>query len=113
MKPKVSLIKGDDRYANISQALAQISDNVVFEGVQRVVIKPNLVSLRQLSATHIDALRAVLDFVRARYTGSVVIAEGAALDNTFDSFAHFGFETLRGRYGIEFVDLNADDVGHV
>jgi len=110
MKPKVSLIKGDDRYANISQALAQISDNVVFEGVQRVVIKPNLVSLRQLSATHIDALRAVLDFVRARHTGSVVIAEGAALDNTFDSFEHFGFEALRDRYGLGFVDLNADDV---
>jgi uncharacterized protein (DUF362 family) len=110
MKPRVSLIKGNDRYVNVSQALAQISDDVIFEGVQRVVIKPNLVSLRQLSATHIDALRAVLDFVRERYTGSVVIAEGAALDNTFDSFAHFGFETLRDRYGIEFVDLNADDV---
>ncbi|MCJ7549197.1 MAG: DUF362 domain-containing protein, partial [Anaerolineae bacterium] len=72
MKPRVSLIKGDDRYANISQALAQISDDVGFDDVQRVVIKPNLVSLRQLSATHIDALRAVLDFVRARYEGSVV-----------------------------------------
>jgi len=110
MKPRVSLIKGDDRYANVSQALAQISDDVVFDGVQSVVIKPNLVSQRQLSATHIEALRAVLDFVRARYTGSVVIAEGAALDNTFDSFEHFGFETLRERYGIGFVDLNADDV---
>ena len=110
MKPTVSLIKGDDRYANVSQALARISDDVAFDGVQRVVIKPNLVSLRQLSATHIDALRAVLDFVRARYEGSVAIAEGAALDNTFDSFAHFGFETLGDCYGIEFVDLNADDV---
>ena len=110
MKPRVSLIKGDDRYANVSLALAQIPGDVVFDGVQRVVIKPNLVSLRQHSATHIDALRAVLDFVRARYNGSVVIAEGAALDNTFDSFAHYGFETLGDRYGIGFVDLNADDV---
>jgi len=110
MKPRVSLIRGDDRYENVSRALAQISDDVVFDGVQRVVIKPNLVSLRQLSATHIDALRAVLDFVRARYDGAVVIAEGAALDNTFDSFAHFGFNALADQYGVEFVDLNADDV---
>ena len=110
MKPRVSLIRGDDRYENVSQSLAQISDEVAFDGVQRVVIKPNLVSLRQLSATHIDALRAVLDFVRAHYDGSVAIAEGAALDNTFDSFAHYGFEMLGDRYGIEFVDLNADDV---
>lgn len=110
MKPTVSLIKGDDRYANVSQALAQISDDVEFDGVQRVVIKPNLVSLRQLSATHIDALRAVLDYVRARYEGSVVIAEGAALDNTFDSFEHFEFDSLASRYEVELVDLNADDV---
>lgn len=110
MTAKLALVQGQPRYAIVNQALALIADEVSFDRVHDVVIKPNLVSQRQLSATHLDAMRAVLDFVRARYGGRVKIAEGAALDITWDSFRTFGYEALVADYGAELVDLNADVV---
>ncbi|HOT91461.1 MAG TPA: DUF362 domain-containing protein [Anaerolineae bacterium] len=109
MTATVSLIQGTERYANLRAALDLIADAITFEGRRQVLIKPNLVSHRQLSATHPDALRAVLDFVRARYAGPLLIAEGAALVNTWQSFAHFGYEALAARYDAVLVDLNADE----
>jgi uncharacterized protein (DUF362 family) len=110
MNTVVSLIRGDDRYDNVSRALDQMADQISFEGRQRVLIKPNLVMLQQLSATHIDALRAVLDFVRARYDGPLTIAEGSAVFNTWSAFAHFGYEALAEQYDVTLVDLNTDAV---
>ncbi len=109
MVATVSLIQGPDRYDNVRTALDLIADDITFDGRRQVLIKPNFVSQRQLAATHNDAMRAVLDFVRARYAGPVVIAEGAALVNTWQSFAHFGYEALIAPYDVRLVDLNADD----
>ncbi len=105
----IGLIQGNDRYDNLRAVLNLIADEITFEGCRQVLIKPNFVSQRQLAATHNDAMRAVLDFVRARYAGPLVIAEGAALVNTWESFAHFGYETLVAPYNVTLVDLNADD----
>jgi len=110
MGAMISLVRGDDRYANVSQSLALIAGQVSFDGVGSLVVKPNLVGHRPLSATHIDALRAVLGFVRARYDGKLILAEGAALHNTLDSFEHYGFDQLASIYDFEMVDLNADAV---
>ncbi|HNT75798.1 MAG TPA: DUF362 domain-containing protein [Anaerolineae bacterium] len=109
MDANVGLIRGDDRYTNVTQALEQVADQIVFEGRRQVLVKPNLVGRRQLSATHFDALRAVLDFVRARYAGPVLLAEGAAMENTWESFAHFGYEKLVESHKVTLVDLNADE----
>jgi uncharacterized protein (DUF362 family) len=57
-----------------------------------------------------DAVRAVVEFVRARYDGSIIVGEGAAVSPTWDGFRNFGYEPLVDEYGVELVDLNADDV---
>ncbi len=110
MRASVSLVQGDNgRYNNVAQALELVSAHVEFRGRQQVVIKPNFVSTHnQLAATHIDAARAVLDFVRARYDGRLIIAEGAALGNTGHGFERLGYTELAAHYGVELVDLNAD-----
>lgn len=109
MVTTVGLIQGDSRYDNVRAVLDLIADEVTFDGREQVLIKPNLVAHRQLAATHNDALRAVLDFVRARYAGPLIIAEGAALVNTWESFAHFGYDALAAPYDVTLVDLNADE----
>ncbi|HOU13133.1 MAG TPA: DUF362 domain-containing protein [Anaerolineae bacterium] len=109
MVTTVALIQGNDRYANVRAALDLIADDITFDGRRQVLIKPNFVSHRQLAATHNDAMRAVLDFVRGRYGGRLIVAEGAALVNTWQSFAHFGYEALVAPYDVTLVDLNADD----
>ena len=106
----MALAQGESRYGSVATALERIADQVRLSTVCRVLVKPNFVSVsHQLAATHVDAVRAVLGFVRARYAGSIVVAEGAALSPTWEGFHNFDYERLVEEYGVELVDLNADD----
>lgn len=107
---RVALVRGGSRYESVVRALRTIEDSVDLENVRRLLIKPNFVSIeRQLAATHVDAVRAVLDFVRARYDGPVIVAEGAAVSPTTEGFRRFGYESLVDEYRVKLVDLNADE----
>ena len=105
----VGLIKGDSRYENVKSALQCVADQIDLTGRQRVLIKPNFVSTqRQLAATHVDAVRAVLDFLRDWEVQHVVIAERATLGNAFDGYRRFGYLSLKKGHKVEFVDLDRE-----
>ena len=109
-KSIVALVRGDDRYDNIRKALDLIADQIRVADKQRVLIKPNFVSTtRQLAATHVDAVRAVLDWLRPRYDGPITIGEGAAVSDTFDGYRNFGYLDLTEEHNVRFVDLNQDE----
>lgn len=113
-KSQVALIKGDNRYDNIAQALGLIGGDVDLSDKKCILIKPNFVSTRrQLAATHVDAVRAVLDWLRSRYDGPITIGEGAAGSDTFDGYRNFGYLDLAQEYNVRFVDLNQDEWGAV
>jgi uncharacterized protein (DUF362 family) len=106
----VALIQGDSRRSNLLAALEQIGDQIDLSGCHNLLIKPNLVSReRPLANTHPDALRALLDFIYTRYDRPVTIADGAALCNTHESFARFGYNDLAREYPVKLVDLNAGE----
>ena len=104
----VAVVKGPDRYQNIREVLALLGDKAIFG--KKHVIKPNFVSTEvQLAATHREAARAVVDFVRKQTGHSVTIDEGAAASDTFKGYERFGFMGLAETYGdIELMDLNRD-----
>jgi uncharacterized protein (DUF362 family) len=107
---QVALVHGQDRYDNISQALALVSHQVDLSTVQSLLIKPNFVlTHKPLAATHPDALRAVLDFVRDRYGGPITIAEGPSMELASEGFRRLGYEALARDYGAVLLDLNHDD----
>ncbi len=62
----VSLVKGDDRRKNVTQALLAV-DREIGPALQRkkyVAIKVNNVTVNnQLAATHVDAIRGILDYL--------------------------------------------------
>ncbi len=106
---RVALIRGEDRYENIQRALAQIAADVDLTDKQRVLIKPNFVATdKPLAATHVDGVRAVLDFVRARYDGPLTIAEGPSMQPAADGFRRYGYEALAQDYEVVLADLNVD-----
>jgi len=108
MPTQIAITQGDDRRQNIRQALQFIAPGVNIKHCRHILIKPNFVStVRQLAATHVDAVRAVLDFVRRYYDGPVSIAEGAALAPTMQGFERFGYYDLIEPYNVNLVDLNA------
>jgi uncharacterized protein (DUF362 family) len=104
----VALVKGPNRYDNISQVLALLGEKAV-SGKSHIV-KPNFVSTKvQLAATHREAARAVVDYVRQQTGHPVIIAEGAAASDTFFGYEHFGFTELAKSYpDVELHDLNRD-----
>jgi uncharacterized protein (DUF362 family) len=109
MKAAISLIHGTSRYDNIARAIELIADRVSFDDCRQVVIKPNLVSTRrQLASTHVEAVQAVLDFVRARYSGRLIIAEGSGMANTWEGYERFGYTELAEPYNVDLIDLNTD-----
>jgi uncharacterized protein (DUF362 family) len=108
---RVALVRGENRYDNVSQALAHLAAGMDFAGKQRILIKPNFVLTNNpLATTHVDAVRAVLGFLRACYDGPITIAEGPALQPAAEGFRRYGYDALARDYGVTLRDLNYDDL---
>src|SRR4029079_5545521 len=74
-------------------------------------IKPNNVNtVNQLAATHVDALRGILDYLALRFKGPVVIAESSA-GESHQAFENFKYTRLAGEYPrqkVSLIDLNEE-----
>jgi len=101
----VAIVKGDNRYRNITHALRLIEKEVSLKIRGKVLVKPNLVvDENPLAVTHVDAVRAVLDFIRKYNPEEVMIAEASG--NVQERFKKFGYRDLEKEYGVRLVDLN-------
>jgi uncharacterized protein (DUF362 family) len=110
MGVKVSLAKADSRTQTIWKALMMIRDDVTLslKGKKHIVIKPNLVvPNNQLAVTHVNAVKATIDFLRGLTSSTIIIVEGSA-QNTQSAFHNYGYSAITKEYGIELVDLNED-----
>ena len=108
--PRLSLVRGGDRRDIVYRSLKLIEDDVwaAVDRKKRVLIKPNMaVDKNPLAITHVDAARAVLDFLRPRCRKPIVVAESGVL-NTADGFRNNGYLALEKEYGVKVIDLNAD-----
>ena len=107
MPSSVAIVRGNDRRENIRQSLELIEDQILLG--QRIVIKPNMVSItKPLSATHAEALDAVLQFIRERTDREITVAEGCASAAAMKGFQTYGLAEVAHRYGARLVDLNRD-----
>jgi uncharacterized protein (DUF362 family) len=107
MPSQVALVRGEDRKRTIYRSLKLIEEQIRFG--QRIVIKPNMVSIRKPgAATHAEALEAVLQFIRERTDAEIAVAEGCAIADTMKGFKAYGFVEVVRRYGARLVDLNRD-----
>lgn len=112
-RSRVSLIQGENRRKNVYESLKAIDDQIApaLKRKKYVVIKPNNVStVRQLAATHADALRGIIDYVTERSKVPIVIAESSAGD-TMQGFETFQYTRLPGEYKsrkIDLIDLNKE-----
>jgi len=111
LNPTVALVKGEHRYENVRRALELVEGEVDLSRARDVLLKPNFISVtKQLAATHVDAVRAVLNFVRERTSAPLVIAEssGSGAAEAAVGFRNFGYHALAQRYGAQLVDLNRE-----
>ena len=106
---KVSLVKGNDRQEIVYQALKNIEDQVLASiGGKKILIKPNFVWCDiPLCATHVDAIRAILDFLTPHYKQQIIIGESTAMKkSTNEGFKNYGYLPLEKEYNVKLVDLN-------
>ena len=107
---KVALIKGNDRREIVYQALKKIEDQVLasIEDKKKILIKPNFViTSRQLAATHVDAVRGILDFLKPHFKHQIIIGESTiSREGTFDGFKNYGYLPLEKEYKVKLIDLN-------
>jgi len=106
---KVSLVKGNDRRDIVYQALKNIEDEVLASiGNKRILIKPNfVVTTQELCATHVDAVRGILDFLKPHHKGQILIGESTiSRGGTFEGFENYGYMPLEREYNVTLMDLN-------
>jgi len=108
---KVSLVAGSDRREMVYQALKPFEKEVraAIRG-KRIILKPNMVVVNvPLCATHPDALRGVLDFLKPITKQRITIAESTlSKEGSFKGFENYGYLPLEKEYGVTFVDLNKE-----
>jgi uncharacterized protein (DUF362 family) len=112
-KSLVSFTNGNDRRDNVFRVLKPL-EKEIREGVQgkQVIIKVNMVgNNQQLCATHPDAVRGVLDFLKPFYKQTVLVAEstGRRYDNksgTFNHFELYKYPPIEKEFNAKLYDLN-------
>jgi uncharacterized protein (DUF362 family) len=119
-RSNVSLIKGNDERDNTFKALKNIEDEIMtsLEGKKRILIKPNFVVVTTpLSATGVDTVRGILDFLKPRFKGPIEIGEATVSgslgddmgsETTYDGFRRYGYLPLQKEYGVTLTDLNLE-----
>jgi len=109
----VSFVSGFDRRDMIYQVLKPLEKEIK-RGIKgkQVIIKANMVgSETYLCATHTDAIRGVLDFLKPIYDGTVLIGESTGRryngkSGTFRRFKLYDYFPLEREYKAQLVDLN-------
>ena len=106
----VAVVRSSSSFEGVPKALKLIEDYIraVVGGRRKFLIKPNFVSAyNPLSATPVETVEAILDFIYSNFNVSeVIIAETSAMGSFNDAVRNFGYDRLRQRYSVELLDLS-------
>jgi len=104
---RVSLVKGNDRREIVFKSLKLIEDEILASiGPKKIMIKPNVVTpINPLGSLHVDAVRAILDFLSPHYKSQILIGEAATI-NTMEGYKNYGYFALEKEYNVKLADLN-------
>ena len=104
--PRVAIVKGEDRFTNVFQALELAGDEVKRKVAGRILIKVNTVMQdAPLANTHSDALRAVLAYLEPLKPERVWVGEASG--DPLALFKVSGFDRLHRDFNFEYLDFNS------
>jgi uncharacterized protein (DUF362 family) len=108
---QVALAANGSRSDNVHNALKLI-EHQVKQGIarkKRVVVKPNMVVLnRQLAASHVDCVEAIVDFVSAFYKDEIIIADSPASGVVTEGYENYGYYRIQKKHKVKFLDLDEE-----
>ena len=106
----VAFTTGTDRQEMIYKVIKPFEQEIK-KGIRgkQLIIKVNMVTTNvALCATHVDALKALLEYMKPIYKGQIIVAESSSVVETSDGFKNYGYLDLQKNYNVKFVDLNTD-----
>ena len=104
--PRVGLVKGENRFGNVLQAMKQAGKSLKEKIRGTVLIKVNTVMEDNIPAnTHPEALRAVLEYVQALDTDRVLVGEASF--HGLGLYEKCGYSALQDDYDFELLDFNS------
>ncbi|MBU4332291.1 DUF362 domain-containing protein [Patescibacteria group bacterium] len=109
--PKVSIIKGNNRYQNIADSLNLIKNEVQeqIQDKQNIIIKPNfLYDDKPNAATNVQAVKATIDFVQQFTNQQITIAEAPFSGTVEGAVKNFNYDKELADYNIKYLDLNEE-----
>jgi len=112
-RSSVSFTTGTERRQMLFEVMKPF-ENEIKAGLKKkqLIIKPNMVVTNiPLCATHPDALRALLEFVKPMYKGQIIIAESSSSVNSADGFKNYGYLELAKEFDLKFIDINKSSTG--
>ncbi len=104
----VAFTTGSDRQQMLFEVVKPFESEIKkgLKGKQ-LVIKPNMVVTNTaLCATHPDALRALLEYLKPIYKGQIIIAESSSNPDSAAGFKEYGYLDVAKEYNVKFIDLN-------
>src|SRR5690242_1653496 len=107
----VSLVQGDSRRKNITDALVAIDDQIkpFIQRKKYVAIKVNNVSVtNQLAASHADAIHGILDYLQPRYSKLPVYVVESSAGDSLVGFDNFKYNQVAKERKVEIIDLNRE-----
>ena len=106
----VAVVRSSNSFDGVLKALNLVEGDVrvVVGDRRRFLIKPNFVSAyNSLSATPVETVEALLEFIYSNFNVSeVIITETPAMGSFYNAIRNFGYDGLRQRYNVEFLDLS-------
>lgn len=113
MKAKVSLVRSRNSSQGTLTALKLLEGQLkpLIVKAQNPVIKVNFVTVyRHLAATPVEAVKAVIEFLRQFLSVKILVAEEASVGATQEGWENYGYYQLEKDYSnVELFDLGKDE----
>ncbi len=106
---QVALTTGGSRADNVFRALKMIEPQIrqIIARKKRVLLKPNLVVVNnQLTATHVDCLEGILEFLRPLVKNEILLGDSPAGGQAAEGFDNYKYTQLQRRYNVKFIDFD-------
>jgi uncharacterized protein (DUF362 family) len=103
----VPISSPQDYSSAIEQALDGVKAVETLKSFDRIIVKPNMVngSPPQVT-TDVRCVMAVVNYLKKRVNGRIVVAEGSGEGHTLDNFRSNGYGRIIDELGVELVDLD-------
>jgi uncharacterized protein (DUF362 family) len=108
---EVAIVKGENPQTITENALEMVEAEKALVENKPVLVKPNYLNAKHPSTgitTDARVVEGVIQYLRRRKVGEIIVGEGSGFADTFEAFKVAGIDVMAEKWGVKLVDLNKD-----